>query len=98
MTNKTGAAMGTSDQSDYGKEWFAQAPEELPLYVRLLDAGRALLVGAGLVAFVLIVLLLATACASFGESKEERLADKCFHFGGKASISYAGDTGRVECR
>jgi hypothetical protein len=44
-----------------------------------------------------VAMFFLTGCGALA-TKEERLASACYHSGGKASVSYNGDSGRVECR
>jgi hypothetical protein len=48
------------------------------------------------IALFCFLMFFLTGCAI--PTKEERLASACYHSGGKASVSYNGDSGRVECR
>jgi hypothetical protein len=84
----------TSTDRDYAdKEWFAQAPEELPWVIQFLDKACLVLGGLGLAAIV-VALLLLTGCAT----PLERMADKCYVFQGSPKGTQAGEAVTFECK
>lgn len=89
--------MGTAPDRDYdeGKEWFTQQTEPLPLYVQILNFLGLLGGGTVLAIFAFIALSLTVGCANVTVTQ---LADRCYANGGKASVTFAGDTGKVNCQ
>lgn len=45
-----------------------------------------------------VILAALVGCIQGCAGVAERLADKCYAFGGKASVSYSEGAGRVDCR